>query len=253
MSKRRSGRPFKNRLNRRVILPFPSARLSKTPAASIPPAELAHEVSVLSSWHETADQLTKTPVVQNFVATTSAVTTTSTGFVVSFALAAQPHTKAATLQLVRVLDRTPLVKRAEAEMRRLGLDKGTGTNRSPLEILGDAQQAFGGGPGPVLGTLRNAIEGTLAALLPRRPIQEPAGKAGEKVESIGRQCGRDGLPPNHFPDLGVSAKNAIDTLSGTKLANLPPEKVSALFYEGVTLLNSLLESLDEAKLEPRSR
>ena len=169
----------------------------------------------------------------------------------SFVPPEQPHTKAATVRLVQALDRIPLIQRAEAEMRRLGLDKRAGDNRrSPLELLRDAQQAFGGGPGSILIPLRESIESVLAALLLKRPTPEPAGRAGEKVESIGRQCGRSDLPSAHFPDLGTSAKTILNSLSGAKQANLAPEKVSELFYQGVTFLNTLLESLNETKLRP---
>jgi len=135
-------------------------------------------------------------------------------------------------------------------MRRLGLDKRAGRNRTSLELLRDAQKAFGGGPSSVLIPLRESILKTLAALLARRPTQEPADKAAKQIESVGMQCGREGLPVAHFPDLGTSGKRILDALSGAKQADLPAEKVSALFYEGVTFLNTLLESLDEAKLKP---
>jgi hypothetical protein len=233
---------------REIAGPFREIVL-RVPAKSIPPEELAHQVSVLSSWHETADKLAGSQAVKNFVATTSAVTMGSTGMLFSLGLVEEPQIKAATSQLVQVLDRIPLVKRAEAEMRRLKLDQRAGSIRSPLDLLGDAQQAFGGGPGSILIPLRESIEGALAALLKRRPMQEPAGKAGDKIESIGRQCGRDELPLAHFVDLAASAKRILETLSGAKQANLSPKQVSEVFYQGVTFLNTLLESLDEAKLK----
>ena len=82
-------------------------------------------------------------------------------------------------------------------------------------------------------------------------MQEPAGKPGEKIESLGRQCGRGDLPLAHFVDLAASAKRILDTLSGAKQANLSREQVSEVFYQGVTFLNTLLESLDETKLKPQ--
>jgi len=233
---------------REIAIPLHDIIL-KIPATSIPPAELAHQISVASSWHETADKLKKTPV-QIFMATTSAFTTSSTGFLLSSGPIGEPQTKVARARLLQVLDRSPLVKRAEEGMQRLGLDKRYGTNRTPLELLRDAQKAFGGGPGSTLIPLRESILGALAALLSRRPAQEPAGKPEEKVESIGRQCGKDGLPLAHFPDLGTSAKRILGILSDAKQANPTPEEISKSFYEGVSLLDALLESLDETKLKP---
>jgi hypothetical protein len=235
---------------REIAGPFREIVL-RVPAKSIPPEELAHQVSVLRSWHETADKLTGSQAVKAFIATTSAVTNTSTGMLYSLGPVEEPQIKAATVRLVQALNRTPLVKRAEAEMRRLRLHQRAGATRTPLELLGDAQQAFGGGPGSILIPLRESIEGSLAALLKQRPTQEQAGKPGEKIESLGRQCGRDELPLAHFVDLAASAKRILDTLSGAKQANLSREQVSEVFYQGVTFLNTLLESLDETKLRPQ--
>ena len=136
---------------REVAIPLREIILS-VPAKRIAPEEWAHQVSVLSSWHETADKLTGSQAVKAFIATTSAVTNTSTGFLFTLGPDEEPQIKAATVRLVRALDRPQLVKRAEAEMRRLGLHERSGLDiRTPLELLGDAQKAFGGGPGSVLG------------------------------------------------------------------------------------------------------
>ncbi len=224
--------------------------LSNTPAASIPPAELSLGISFASSWHETADKLKATRAVNIFAATTSAFTTSSSGFLVSYGPIEDPQMRAARARLRQTLARAPLVERAKVEMQRLGLDKRTGNIRTPLELLEDAQKAYGGGPGAILIPLREAIEGALAALLRRRPTQEPAGKPVEKIESIGRQSGREGLPVRYFADLGATAKRLLPTLSGAKQIDLPQERVSELFYQGVSFLNALLESLDEAKLRP---
>ncbi len=127
---------------REVAIPFHEIIL-KLPAKSIPPEELAHQISVLSSWHETADKLIKLPA-NIFVATTYAVFNTSTGMLFSLGPAEEPQTKAARDRLIKALDRSPLAKRAETEMRRLGLHERAGNMRTPLELLGDAQQALAG-------------------------------------------------------------------------------------------------------------
>ena len=65
---------------REIAIPFYEI-VSKTPATSIPSSDWAHQVSVLASWHESADKLKSAPAVKAFMATTSAVTSTSTSFV----------------------------------------------------------------------------------------------------------------------------------------------------------------------------
>jgi hypothetical protein len=219
---------------------------------NIPREELVHQVSVWSTWHETADKARQQWQTFNaLIATTSAVTNTSAKFVFELAPFAEAPIKAATDQLSHVLNSPVLVEKVMAGMRRLGLDNRTGTRRSPMDLVGDAQKALGGGPSAVLLPLRGSILGTLAVLLQRISCQEDhGGKDARKIEFIGRQCGRDGLPAAHFPDLGTSGKHIIDTLSGSKDADFSPEKVNALFYEGVAFLDALLASLDETKLNP---
>lgn len=226
---------------REVVLSIPN----------IPREELAHQVSVWSTWHETADQARQQwQTFKALIATTSAVTNTSAKFVFDLPPTEEPRIQAATDQLAKVLNRASLAEKVIAGMRRLGLDKQTRTNRSALQLLGDAQNAFGGGPSSILIPLRGSIEKTLAVLLKRCPTQEEhGGKAARKIEFIGRQCGRDGLPAAHFPDLGTSGKHIIDTLSGSKDADFAPEKVNALFHEGLAFLDALLESLDETKVD----
>lgn len=214
---------------------------------------MAHQISVWSSWHKAADEITKVQVqtTRVFVATTSAVFNTSTSMLSSFGPAEESKIAVAKTQLFQALDRATLVKRADAEMGRLGLKGRAGTIRTPPELLEDADQAFKarGGPATILIPLRESIDGALAALLKRRALQEPASNPEEKVKSIGRQCGREGLPEAHFPDLGASARRIADELSRAKQQNLSREKISDLFYQGITFLTALLESLDEAKLK----
>ena len=196
-------------------------------------------------------------VVSSLSATSLAATSTSTGMLVTIATSItppSPKVQSATSQLHEALASLPLADRAHASMRRLGLDRGATGRRAPLDLLEEARGALerpavqqGGAPSTLL-TLRESINGAMTDLLRRRAKQEPAGKDSEKVVSIGRQCGRDGLDPGYFDRLAAQAGPLLDELSGSKNAEMPREQVTRLFNRGVLFLVALLEGINETRL-----
>jgi len=88
----------------------------------------------------------------------------------------------------------------------------------------------------------------MAEMLRRRPAQEPAKNIQDKLGSLGRQCARHGLKTNHFDGLATDMDILLKVFSGAKKVGMPREEVSQLFDKGLTLLNALLNSIDETKL-----
>ncbi len=162
----------------------------------------------------------------------------------------------AAKRLDAVLQRRPLVTDVGASLVRLRLDQKRGSGRGPFEMLEDSRLALerppGGDSSPVavLIGLREAIHIVLAQLLTRRRTQEPTSHDRDKVISVGKQCGRTGLPSDHFERIGDDVQTLLATLSGAKQRDVPRDQLIELFNGGLFLLKTFLESLDERMLRP---
>jgi len=156
--------------------------------------------------------------------------------------------------LFRALDRYPLIDKAIASMRRLGLDSRGGSSRKPGELLNEAWGALerpvvgDGGPVSVLISLRECIDAVITELIRRRPRQVGAKGWHGKVVSVGGQCGRCSLPPDHFDRIGADAETLIDQLSAAKQTRIDREQLMECFNRGLLFLNALLDSIDEGRL-----
>ncbi|MFI5393896.1 MAG: hypothetical protein ACHQ9S_00060 [Candidatus Binatia bacterium] len=221
------------------------------------------QIDAWRTWRGTASGLSDALGSANSLslATGSVVVTTSGTMLQAQFLNPSPDSSVqrahvAVVRFSAVLQREPLVERAQTELQRLDLNRPQLGQRSPSAVLREALEVLGrpsgsaGAPAAVLLSVREAIQGTLGGLIRRRPTQEPAKKTGEKVASIGRQCGRCSLPPDFFKRMGAQAEALIDALSSAKQSEMPREVVSALFNRGVLFLATFLEALDETKLRP---
>ncbi len=167
----------------------------------------------------------------------------------------EPVRTAARADLTKVLERVPLVGDVQKSITRLGLDVRT-ARRSALQLLEDSKLALDGPQTPeadaaaaVLIPLRECLESILAELVRRRPKQEETGsKTASKIISIGNQCGRPNFQADHFDRLGVEYANFTNRLSGTKQANMPRNEIMTQFNQGLLLLKTFLDSIDESKL-----
>jgi hypothetical protein len=165
-----------------------------------------------------------------------------------------PTIKLAISQLNEAMERSPLADTALSSLRRLGLDRRAGDARSPLELLEDAKAALDrpsrpdGSPASVLILLRECILAAVAEMLRRRPVQEPTRGTRDKLTSLGQHCARQGLKTDHFERLATNMDSVVNELSGAKQAQMSRQWVSELFNQGLTLLNALLESIDETLL-----
>src|SRR5436309_4662503 len=248
------------RLARDVVGPVRDI-IRNTPVEALSKEALDRQAETWRAWQSVAGKIEQARTnVGSFTALSVASTSTSTGMIamVSSTPLWSPRlpadVDAAKLRLHQTLERFPLAEQAQSFMQRLGLDRRSGGRRAPLELLAEARgalevPAFKHGWAPsVLIPLRECIEAALAELLRRRLSQEPAGKAQEKLRSIGRQCHRDGLDEAYFERLAVESESLLDDLSGAKQAPLPRERVIELFHRGLLFLNSVMGGIDENRL-----
>jgi hypothetical protein len=207
-----------------------TARLSRDVANPIhdmvrwmPPNALSSEdweqqVDSWQSWHAHAADLTKSATTVNSFSAVALLATSyscetfvTTKSVTPSSPDGTVHITTARLELSHTLERAPLADEAFSEMRRLRLDVCGGSHRSPDDLLKEARAALeqptikDGGPTSILIAMRECIQSALAELIRRRPSQEPASSVRDKLASLGRQCGRDGLDAAHFQRLGAEA------------------------------------------------
>jgi hypothetical protein len=215
------------------------------------------------AWNENADRLLGSlPTEANSFRATAgtAIFTTSSGDVFKGILALDLPSGSRSIvekagdRFGVVANGIPLFREVKAGMIRLGLERRRGTDRTPVEHLEDAQTALArpiaedAGPVPVLIAVRGSVEATLAALLARRPTQEPAPHTTEKIASIGGQCSRPGLAPDHFMRLGADAHSLLDRLSDAKQKNFSRAEVMDQYNQALLFLQAFLDSLDETRL-----
>jgi hypothetical protein len=237
--------------------------IAQIPDDRLPVDEWSRQVAGWRSWQDTARQLQASQtMINSFGAMTEAVTNTSVSGVMpvissgALFLPPAPPIEIPKTKLFQTLDRYPLIARATASMRRLGLDKRGGTARTPLDLLEEARGALDrpvigdGGPVSVLVSLRECIDAVITELVRRRPRQEVTKGWKGKVTSVGCQCARPMLSPDHFDRLGLDAESLMNQLSGAKQGGMGRDQLAEFFNQGLLFLNALMDSIDEAKVRP---
>jgi hypothetical protein len=248
------------RLARDVVGPVRDI-IRNTPVEALSKEALDRQAETWRAWQSVAGKIEQARTnVGSLTALSVASTSTSTGMIAMvsstpvWSAPLPADVEAAKRRLHQTLERFPLAEQAQSLMQRLGLDRRSGSRRAPLELLAEARGALDvpafthGGPTSVLIPLRECIEAAIAELLRRRPTQEPAGKAQEKLRSIGRQCHRDGLDAAYFERLALESEALLDDLSGAKQAAVPRERVIERFHRGLLFLNSVMGGIDENRL-----
>lgn len=236
----------------------------RTPPESLTSEQWDSQIGGLKAWHSNVRSFQGAIAthVNTFVALSQAVTNTAVSGVmeawptipISPSPPPPPVIVEARTSLLQVVDRFPLVGKATASLRRLGLDVRSGKNPSAT-LLEEARSALerppyqDGGAVSVLVTLRECIDASITEMIRRRPKQEPvAGGWKGKVAAIGRQCARPGLPADHFDRVGQEIDKTMNDLSGAKQAAMPRPQLLEHFNRGLLALNSLLDSIDEKLL-----
>lgn len=141
----------------------------------------------------------------------------------------------------------------ENDFGRLGLDVAT-YGRSPLDLLRESQISLlkpsGSEPNPtsVLIPMRECINGVLAGLLRRRPTQEQASHARDKVNSICTQLAKNWIDNGTIIRLAQEAEQLVDQLSSAKQGAISSQDIRSMFLRGKSFIKALLAVVDETKM-----
>jgi hypothetical protein len=148
----------------------------------------------------------------------------------------------------------------EDEFIRLSLQEKRAGQDSPFGFFKSAQESLqhpSGNdiqPTAVLLTIRECINQALGNLLARRPTQEPANKASDKIKSIASQSIKDSLEESKISDLAAQADSLINELSSAgKRADISAGEITARFLEAKSFLKAFFALLDEKKLRQNQR
>jgi hypothetical protein len=235
--------------------------LQQVPPESLTSEQWDSQIGGLRAWHSSVQSLQGAVTnINSFVALSQSVSNTAVSGVMvvwsHFPATSPPPpvVEKARTTLFQTLERFPLIDKAAASLRRLGLDVRSGKNSSAT-LLEEARSALerpvyqDGGAVGVLICLRECIDASVTEMVRRRPKQEPiTGGWKGKVASIGRQCTRPGLPNDHFDQVGQEIDKVMNDLSGTKQAAMPRSQLLEQFNRGLLALNALLDSIDESLL-----
>ena len=161
-----------------------------------------------------------------------------------------------SVNLGSVIDRLAEKSKALALLREFGLSTAAPGELSATESLEAACAAF---ERPVtqesiastsLIPMRECINSALAALLRRRPKQEPARSHRDKILSIGRQAARDGIEDWAIKLMADRwEKLSNEQLSSSKKKYIPREQWRATLRQAMLLLIEFLQSLDQTKMK----
>ena len=191
------------------------------PADQMPSGEWARQSKGWRAWHGMVNTIHgMQPNVNSFSAMTmSSANSAVSGAVMWFgpfppATPPPPAAEAAMTTIYQTLERFPLVDKAIASMRRLGLDRRGGYSRPALDLVERSERGDGTPGCRGWRSSLNTDFGFANASVPRSrncraaPEQEEAKRWGGKVISVGSHCGRPSLPSDHFNRLGVDCGNA---------------------------------------------
>ncbi len=161
----------------------------------------------------------------------------------------------AAINLGNVIDKLADKTTALKLLHEFGLSTTSPGRKSPTELLEAACAAFEKPaiPGVAASTslipLRECIDSTITALIPRRPKQEKAGSHGDKIRSIGKQTARSEIPKGVIDSMADRWQKLSNDLSGSKQKDISREEWRATLREAMLLLIEFLQSLDQTKMK----
>lgn len=161
----------------------------------------------------------------------------------------------ATLKLNTIIRNSSWDQGIEDNFKRLGLTIDKQSQKSPLSLFQAAHSALSIPSKDILDAsavlipAREAINRCLADLLPKRPKQEPAGRAADKVSSIAKQLKYDHFTDETINDLSCEVGTLIDQLSSAKQGNLSELQIHALFNKTKSFLMAFLSMIDDKKMK----
>lgn len=163
--------------------------------------------------------------------------------------------RVATQKLLSVIDRQAEKGKVLSLLCQYGLANPRPGQESPAELFEVAYAAF---QKPVtqapsaatsLIPMRECINGTIAALLRRRPSQEPARSQHDKVLSICRQLAGSGVSDWAIQSLAQRWESLVDKLSDAKQRSYSREEWGDLLRQASLFLLEFLQSLDQSKMK----
>ncbi len=172
---------------------------------------------------------------------------------------ASPDRKAeartAAINLGYVIDRLVEKSKVSELLHEFGLSTSAPGRKSPADLLEAACAAFerpvtqGSSASTSLIPMRECINSAVAALLQRRPKQEPSKSHRDKILSIGRQTAHSGITDWAIESMADRWENLSNELSSSKQKDVPRQEWMAILRRAMVLLIELLQSLDQKKMK----
>jgi hypothetical protein len=163
--------------------------------------------------------------------------------------------RTAAINLGNVIDRLAEKSKALELLHEFGLSTTAPGRKSPPELLEAACAAFerpvtqGSAASTSLIPMRECINSTVAALLQRRPKQEPAKSHRDKILSIGSQTAHSGITDWAIELMADRWEKLSKELSSSKQKDVPREEWMAIMRRAMVLLIEFLQSLDQTKMK----
>jgi hypothetical protein len=167
----------------------------------------------------------------------------------------RPEAVKASINLNNVIDKLAEKSKALELLAEFGLSTAVTGDKSPADLLETACAAY---ERPVaecasaatsLIPMRECINSTVAALLRRRPKQEPAKSQSDKILSIARQTAHAGIEDWAIAALADRWEVLNGELSISKKKDISREEWMATLRRSIVLLVEFLQMLDQTKMK----
>jgi len=181
--------------------------------------------------------------------------TNVSNFINSIPYDIQGDTLAAAVRLGHVIDRFAEKEKVMLLLKQYGLINSVPGRASPVELFNTAWAAFeqpireGSPAATSLIPVRECINSTISELLRRRPRQEPAKSAQNKIMSICKQLAVPGYSPQAIQYLAERWNRLVDELSDSKQRNYSREEWRVCLLHANLFLMDLLQCLDQSKMK----
>jgi len=163
--------------------------------------------------------------------------------------------RTAAINLGNVIDKLVEKSKALELLHEFGLSTSSPGRKSQVDLLEASCAAFerpvtqGSSASTSLIPMRECINSTIAALLQRRPKQEPAKSHRDKILSIGIQSAHSGITDWAINSMADRWEKLSNELSSSKQKDIPREEWMAILRRAMVLLIEFLQSLDQKKMK----
>jgi hypothetical protein len=167
----------------------------------------------------------------------------------------EAEARSAAINLGNVIDRLTEKSKALELLYEFGLSTAAPGKKCPAELLEVACAAFenpvtqGSSASTSLLPMRDCINSTVAALLKRRPKQNPAKSKRDKILSIAEQTARFGITDWAVESIADRYKKLCVELSSSKQEDVPREEWMVILRRAMVLLIEFLQSIDQTKMK----